>query len=145
MEFESTLEHPFFVYGQGWASCHPDRTLQCYGLKVHRLQVGDILVSLTPREHPVTSTITASRSSTITTTATTTAMTARQVSRSNNVASNMIEHKYNVDKTLLPPPPPPVSQSHNEPLDVSNARKRRWSAPDNICDEDEQASSKRKE
>lgn len=134
------------MYGQGWASCHPDRTYKCYGLKVHKLQVGDILVSLTPREHPVTNSSSATRSSTITTTATTTAMTARQVSRSNNVASNMVEHnKYNIDKTLLPPPSAPVSQSHNEPLDVSNAKKRRWSAPDNICDEDEQASSKRKE
>ncbi|XP_067004337.2 ataxin-1 [Anabrus simplex] len=49
VEFESSLEHPFFVYGQGWASCSPERTLQCYGLKCHRLQVGDICISLTPR------------------------------------------------------------------------------------------------
>lgn len=72
-------------------------------------------------------------------------MTARQVSRSNNVACSITEHKYNIDKTLLPPPPPPVPHSPNEPLDVSNARKRRWSAPDQICDDDEQPSSKRKD
>ncbi|GLV45555.1 Ataxin 1 [Carabus blaptoides fortunei] len=35
VEFEATLEHPFFVFGQGWASCNPERTLQCYGLKYH--------------------------------------------------------------------------------------------------------------
>jgi Ataxin-1 and HBP1 module (AXH). len=60
VEFESTLEHPFFVFGQGWASCSPERTFQCYGLKCKRLQVGDLCVSLTPRtknsskqlEHP---------------------------------------------------------------------------------------------
>jgi hypothetical protein len=49
VEFESALEHPFFVLDQGWASCYPERTLQCYGLKCHRLQVGDVCVSLTPR------------------------------------------------------------------------------------------------
>jgi hypothetical protein len=49
VEFESTLEHPFFVFDQGWASCYPERTLQCYGLKCHQLQVGDVCISLTPR------------------------------------------------------------------------------------------------
>ncbi|XP_021923541.1 uncharacterized protein LOC110831632 [Zootermopsis nevadensis] len=49
VEFESALEHPFFVINQGWASCYPERTLQCYGLRCHRLQVGDVCVSLTPR------------------------------------------------------------------------------------------------
>lgn len=49
VEFESALEHPFFVFDQGWASCYPERTLQCYGLKCHQLQVGDVCISLTPR------------------------------------------------------------------------------------------------
>lgn len=49
VEFESALEHPFFVFDQGWSSCYPERTLQCYGLKCHRLQVGDVCISLTPR------------------------------------------------------------------------------------------------
>lgn len=56
VEFQSSVERPFFVVGQGWASCSPERTLQCYGLKCHRLQVGDVCISLTPRtksaEHP---------------------------------------------------------------------------------------------
>ncbi|KAL1517346.1 hypothetical protein ABEB36_001120 [Hypothenemus hampei] len=39
IEVDSTSDHPYFVMGHGWASCNPDRTLQCYGLKVHRLQV----------------------------------------------------------------------------------------------------------
>lgn len=145
VEFEAIFEHPFFVYGQGWASCHPERTLQCYGLKVHRLQVGDILVSLTPREprEVIASTACSSgKSSTITTTATTTAMTARQVSRGSVAMANEHQIRHQLDKTLLPPPAPVPKAP--EPLDASNARKRRWSAPDNICDDD-QATRRHKE
>lgn len=39
VEVESTVDHPYFVYGQGWASCRPERTLATYGLKCHLLQV----------------------------------------------------------------------------------------------------------
>lgn len=51
MELESTVEHPFFVYGRGWASYRPERTYQRYGLRVQRLQVGDVCVSLVPKKH----------------------------------------------------------------------------------------------
>lgn len=40
-------EHPFFVFGQGWSSCSPERTAQLYGLACHHLQVGDVCVSIT--------------------------------------------------------------------------------------------------
>ncbi|XP_075979259.1 ataxin 1 [Anticarsia gemmatalis] len=50
VELESTVEHPFFVYGRGWASCKPERTMAQYGLRVQRLQVGDVCVSLVPRK-----------------------------------------------------------------------------------------------
>ncbi|XP_045520635.1 ataxin-1-like [Pieris brassicae] len=50
VELESTVEHPFFVYGRGWASCKPERTLARYGLRVQRLQVGDVCVSLVARK-----------------------------------------------------------------------------------------------
>ncbi|XP_029980650.1 ataxin-1-like [Sphaeramia orbicularis] len=40
-------EHPFFVFGQGWSSCSPERTAQLYGLSCHHLQVGDVCVSIT--------------------------------------------------------------------------------------------------
>ncbi|XP_051510455.1 ataxin-1-like [Myxocyprinus asiaticus] len=40
-------EHPFFVFGQGWSSCSPERTAQLYGLTCHQLQVGDVCVSVT--------------------------------------------------------------------------------------------------
>lgn len=70
------MEHPYFVMGHGWASCNPERTEHCYGLKVHKLQVGDILISLTPRES-APSPVSSRTGSTIMTTATTTSMTAR--------------------------------------------------------------------
>ncbi|XP_059053916.1 ataxin-1-like [Achroia grisella] len=51
VELESTVEHPFFVYGRGWSSYKPERTLARYGLRVQRLQVGDVCVSLVARKH----------------------------------------------------------------------------------------------
>ncbi|KAJ6652520.1 hypothetical protein lerEdw1_011490 [Lerista edwardsae] len=33
-------EHPFFVYGQGWSSCSPERTARLFSLSCHRLQIG---------------------------------------------------------------------------------------------------------
>lgn len=47
---ESVTEHPYFVYGQGWASCDPDGSIRVFGLKCQRLQVGDVCISLTPRD-----------------------------------------------------------------------------------------------
>lgn len=47
---ESNPDHPFFVYGHGWASCDPDGSLNMFGLKCQRLQVGDVCISLTPRD-----------------------------------------------------------------------------------------------
>ncbi|NP_001121333.1 ataxin 1-like S homeolog [Xenopus laevis] len=39
-------EHPFFVYGQGWSSCSPRQTTQLFALPCHRLQVGDVCISI---------------------------------------------------------------------------------------------------
>ncbi|NXY66424.1 ATX1L protein, partial [Callaeas wilsoni] len=39
-------EHPFFVYGQGWSSCSPGRTAHLFALPCHRLQVGDVCISI---------------------------------------------------------------------------------------------------
>ncbi|XP_014276915.1 ataxin-1-like isoform X2 [Halyomorpha halys] len=49
VEVESSVDHPYFVYGQGWASCRPEQTMATYGLKCHLLQVGDVCISLSPR------------------------------------------------------------------------------------------------
>lgn len=47
---EATVEHPFFVFGQGWSSCEPAWTLKRYGLECHKLSVGDVCISLTHKE-----------------------------------------------------------------------------------------------
>ncbi|XP_069491595.1 ataxin-1-like [Ambystoma mexicanum] len=39
-------EHPFFVYGQGWSSCNPEQTTHLFALPCHRLQVGDVCISI---------------------------------------------------------------------------------------------------
>ncbi|KAL3275115.1 hypothetical protein HHI36_019886 [Cryptolaemus montrouzieri] len=123
---ESTTEHPYFIYGQGWASYNPEKTLLCYGLKVNKLQVGDILVSLTPREpnYPF------ERTSTIVTTATTTSMTARQISMISSAKPDQPQMQpLNLHSSNA------VSPGSLSP-DSLAARKRRWSAPDQICEED---------
>ncbi|XP_023294846.2 putative uncharacterized protein DDB_G0271606 [Lucilia cuprina] len=56
VDMEVSLDHPFFVYGQGWASCNPEMSMKMFGLKCQRLQVGDICISLTKREQPRQST-----------------------------------------------------------------------------------------
>lgn len=47
---EATLEHPFFVYNQGWSSYSPERTRLRYGLTCHQLRVGNCCISLTQRD-----------------------------------------------------------------------------------------------
>ncbi|XP_013115516.1 uncharacterized protein LOC106093080 [Stomoxys calcitrans] len=56
VDMEVSLDHPFFVYGQGWASCNPEMSMQVFGLKCQRLQVGDICISLTKRAANTTET-----------------------------------------------------------------------------------------
>lgn len=41
------MEYPFFVFGQGWSSCCPDRTSQLLELPCTKLSVGDVCISLT--------------------------------------------------------------------------------------------------
>ncbi|KAI8790709.1 ataxin-1 [Biomphalaria glabrata] len=47
---EATLEHPFFVFDQGWSSCSVSRTLARYGLDCQKLNVGDVCISLTHKD-----------------------------------------------------------------------------------------------
>ncbi|MCJ8728318.1 hypothetical protein PDJAM_G00003040 [Pangasius djambal] len=46
---EVLVEYPFFVFGQGWSSCCPDRTTQLLALSCAKLSVGDVCISLTLR------------------------------------------------------------------------------------------------
>lgn len=129
------MEHPFFVFGQGWASCNPDKTQQCYGLKVHRLQVGDILISLTPREH-LSSTLPSSRGSTATimTTATSTAMTVRPLPVD---STSTLQHDQSSNCQVQPMNLHSPCHPHHtvSPSESFSIRKR--SALDQICDDDE--------
>ncbi|XP_023224386.1 ataxin-1-like isoform X1 [Centruroides sculpturatus] len=51
---EAPVEHPFFVFNQGWSSCDPERSGQRYGLSCHKLSVGDVCISLTHRDAATT-------------------------------------------------------------------------------------------
>ncbi|RWS04962.1 ataxin-1-like protein [Dinothrombium tinctorium] len=44
---EAPVEHPFYVYHQGWASCSPEKTLLRYGLICKELKIDDVCISLT--------------------------------------------------------------------------------------------------
>ena len=43
---EATLEHPFYVVGQGWSSAIPERTLIKFQLPCNKLKAGDVCISL---------------------------------------------------------------------------------------------------
>ncbi|KAL0822412.1 hypothetical protein ABMA28_004487 [Loxostege sticticalis] len=113
VELESTVEHPFFVYGRGWASLKPERTLARYGLNVQRLQVGDVCVSLVARKHaPHT-------------------LHAAPAGPAGPTGAMM--------SPMTPAPP----QTHPENLSVKvDDRKRRWSASD-VCEDDRPPPKKR--
>lgn len=149
---EYPLEHPFFICGKGWASCNTERTFHIYGLKVHQLQVGDVIISLTPRTPSQNPRI----SGTLTTTATTTAMTVRQVSSTSQQRPNdqMIQSNQQINqKPLLnhsishltsishssSSNPSSMANTHQQTMSPESlAKKRRWSAPGQICDDEEQ-------
>uniref|UniRef100_M4AIJ4 Ataxin 1 n=1 Tax=Xiphophorus maculatus TaxID=8083 RepID=M4AIJ4_XIPMA len=43
---EVLVEYPFFVFGQGWSSCCPDRTTQLFELSCAKLCVGDVCLKM---------------------------------------------------------------------------------------------------
>ncbi len=49
---EAALEHPFFVFGRGWASCAPELSRARYQLTCRPLEVGDVCISLTHKLMP---------------------------------------------------------------------------------------------
>lgn len=50
IDIEARVDHPFFVYGQGWKSFDPHESFKCLKLECQKLQVGDICLSLKPRK-----------------------------------------------------------------------------------------------
>ena len=47
---EAAVEHPFYVFGQGWSSVSPKGTMVRYQLSCKELKLGDICISLTHRD-----------------------------------------------------------------------------------------------
>ena len=47
---EAAVEHPFYVFGQGWSSVCPKDTLARYQLPCKELKLGDLCISLTHRD-----------------------------------------------------------------------------------------------
>ncbi|CAH2039489.1 unnamed protein product, partial [Iphiclides podalirius] len=147
VELDWTVDRPFFVYGRGWASCKPERTLARYGLRVQRLQVGDVCVSLVARNHAAAANAGVVASSTTSGHCVTSSMgltsgmgvtsgigvssgmggtSGMGVSSSMCATSNAVTSSVG---SCLPAPAPP--QTHPENLSVKeDSRKRRWSASD---------------
>ncbi|XP_039284948.1 A-agglutinin anchorage subunit [Nilaparvata lugens] len=114
VEIESAAEHPYFVFNRGWASCDPDRTLATYGLKCHRLQVGDVCISLSPRPQnsPPTSAHTTAHVTAHTTAHTTAHATAHTTAQLTATAAQL--------------------EAISALSASSSCKKRRWSAPDQL-------------
>ena len=52
---EAAIEHPFYVFGQGWSSVSPKGTMARYQLSCKELKLGDLCISLTHRDSKLTS------------------------------------------------------------------------------------------
>jgi len=138
VEMESGAEHPYFVFGRGWASWNPAKSLAKYGLTCQRLQVGDVCVSLTKRASAV-----ASDSTTTTNTTTTTpphgkrrqqhnisvAVPQQQQQQHNNHQQQNLHHLHQQHSAVVQNAQLQLQQQSVD--DEKNSRnKRRWSAPD---------------
>lgn len=136
---EVLVEYPFFVFGQGWSSCCPERTSQLFDLPCSKLSVGDVCISLTLKNlkngsvkkgQPVdpasvllkpskTDTLTGSRH-----------RYAEQENGINQGSAQMLSENGELkfpEKIGLPATP---LLTKTEPSKPTTTRKRRWSAPE---------------
>ncbi|XP_023215010.1 uncharacterized protein LOC111617891 isoform X1 [Centruroides sculpturatus] len=126
---EAPLEHPFFIFNQGWSSCSPEQSQQRYRLTCSKLKVGDICISLT---HKNTQTSGQSLPSYV--------CDSKPVLVPNSVANpnqsaiflplqkfHSHDHKKS-DNTVCHTPD--SLHSDKNASQVRTTRKRRWSAPD---------------
>ena len=99
---QASIEHPFFVFGQGWSSVNPERTLSRYRLPCKQLKVGDICISLTHRHDPSSTT---------------------NVSGSEKSMATEDEESsfYTSGEERMMPPPPPSSSSKSKRSSVSSS------------------------
>ncbi|XP_015912046.1 ataxin-1-like [Parasteatoda tepidariorum] len=140
---EAPLEHPFFVYKRGWSSCSPERSAQRYGLSCHKLKIGDTCISLTDKSD----------------------FENCEQKNVNSCETNLNTLDKNQNKLEKPTEDLKI-ESENLPLitnsslmekklkliaektsfkadqsTISRKRKRRWSAPDNLSQNEEGSSS----
>ncbi|XP_050433758.1 ataxin-1-like [Adelges cooleyi] len=127
VEMESGAEHPYFVFGRGWASWSPAKTLARYGLTCQRLQVGDVCVSLTKR--------TAAAAVTEATVTVNAAVHGKRRSQLQVTAvqqqqqQQQPQHHHHHHHHQPQPQPPPPPQADDDKTSAGR-NKRRWSAPD---------------
>ncbi|KAM6300551.1 ataxin-1-like [Aegotheles albertisi] len=115
-------EHPFFVYGQGWSSCSPGRTAQLFALPCHRLQVGDVCISISLQSmngnsasqanHPLTDQLIPTRE-----------RSERTAQGSAEPSDRAAERKSHTDRDSAAP------SSHAEPSQPETGSQHNWTAP----------------
>ncbi|NXX74440.1 ATX1L protein, partial [Urocolius indicus] len=115
-------EHPFFVYGQGWSSCSPGRTAQLFALPCHRLQVGDVCISISLQSmngnspsqanHPLTDQLIAARE-----------RPERRAQGSRDLSDGAAERKSHTDRDSA------AQSSHAEPSQPETGNQHGWTAP----------------
>jgi hypothetical protein len=130
---EATVEHPFFVFGQGWSSCRPQRTSQRYGLTCHRLSVGDVCISLTHKDVNTKAAELATRQpQNQDRTASDSAKSGKQDSSSASASSTQVHQGTQMQSTETQTREAVTQVDAAGKKSVAPTRKRRWSAPDQI-------------
>ncbi|KAF8782569.1 ataxin-1-like isoform X2 [Argiope bruennichi] len=146
---EAPLEHPFFVYKQGWSSCSPERSAQRYGLTCHKLKVGDTCISLTDKPRtsvnndgdkkttnlsvPTTNSATGDKNQNVLTSKTVETNEAKEVSQALTLPTTVDVSGKQSDQTVEK-----LLRAKSETPFLGRKRKRRWSAPDNLPQEKEE-------
>ncbi|NWZ55876.1 ataxin-1-like isoform X1 [Haliaeetus albicilla] len=115
-------EHPFFVYGQGWSSCSPGRTAQLFALPCHRLQVGDVCISISLQSmngnsasqanYPLTDQLISTRE-----------RSERTAQGSREPSDRAAERKSHTDRDST------AQSSHAEPSQPETGSQHSWTAP----------------
>lgn len=136
---EVLVEYPFFVFGQGWSSCCPERTSQLFDLPCSKLSVGDVCISLTLKNlkngsikkgQPVDSASILLKHSKNDSLAGSRHRYAEQENGINQGSAQMLAENGELkfpDKIGLPAAP---LLTKTEPSKPPATRKRRWSAPE---------------
>ncbi|XP_019354031.1 ataxin-1 [Alligator mississippiensis] len=136
---EVLVEYPFFVFGQGWSSCCPERTSQLFDLPCSKLSVGDVCISLTLKNlkngsikkgQPMDSASILLKHSKNDSLAGSRHRYAEQENGINQGSAQMLAENGELkfpDKIGLPAAP---LLTKTEPSKPTVTRKRRWSAPE---------------